>query len=83
VTQAERTLLLTLSSVIVFIHKQVVMMQEIAFFEEGEPMIDGEPGDLKVGNTTPMLRIAAMLFCFNVSSFMSNSLASALSWNLA
>ncbi len=25
------------------------MMQEIAFFEEGEPMIDGEPGDLKVG----------------------------------
>ena len=23
-------------------------MQEIAFFEEGEPMIDGEPGDLKV-----------------------------------
>ena len=24
-------------------------MQEIAFFEEGEPMIDGEPGDLKVG----------------------------------
>lgn len=24
-------------------------MQEIEFFEEGEPMIDGEPGDLKVG----------------------------------
>lgn len=23
-------------------------MQEINFFEEGEPMIDGEPGDLKV-----------------------------------
>lgn len=23
-------------------------MQEIEFFEEGEPMIDGEPGDLKV-----------------------------------
>ena len=23
-------------------------MQEIGFFEEGEPMIDGEPGDLKV-----------------------------------
>lgn len=44
------------------------MMQEIAFFEEGEPMIDGEPGDLKVGNTTFVLRIAAMLFCFNVSS---------------
>ena len=24
-------------------------MQEIGFFEEGEPMIDGEPGDLQVG----------------------------------
>ena len=22
-------------------------MQQIAFFEEGEPLIDGEPGDLK------------------------------------
>lgn len=42
------------------------MMQEIAFFEEGEPMTDGEPGDLKVGNTIPMLCIAAMLQCFFV-----------------
>ena len=25
--------------------------QEITFFEEGEPMIDGEAGDLKVGQT--------------------------------
>ena len=54
------------------------MMQEIAFFEEGEPMIDGEPGDLKVGNTTLMSCTAAMLFCFNVSSLMSNGQASAL-----
>ena len=51
------------------VHKQWHgMMQEIAFFEEGEPMIDGEPGDLKVGNTTFVLRIAAMLICFNVYS---------------
>ncbi len=41
--------LLPLSSIIVFMNKQLGMMQEIAFFEEGEPMIDGEPGDLKVG----------------------------------
>lgn len=27
----------------------VVPAQEITFFEEGEPMIDGEAGDLKVG----------------------------------
>ena len=27
-------------------------MQEINFFEEGEPMIDGEPGDLKVDMLT-------------------------------
>ena len=24
-----------------------VALQEIAFFEEGEPLLDGEPGDLK------------------------------------
>jgi hypothetical protein len=24
------------------------MLQEVSFFEEGEPKIDGEPGDLKV-----------------------------------
>ena len=49
---------------IVYIHLQLLMcfglaqrfhswckcLQEIAFFEEGEPMIDGEPGDLKVTN---------------------------------
>ena len=26
---------------------------EISFFEEGEPVIDGEPGDLKVRPTRP------------------------------
>ncbi len=71
-TQVELTLLLPSSSMIEFLHKQVVLMQEIAFFEEGEPMIDGEPGDLKVGSTILVLRIAAMFFCFNVSCFMSN-----------
>lgn len=30
---------------IMFLH----MLQEVVFFEDGEPIIDGEPGDLKVG----------------------------------
>ncbi len=29
------------------ISEQLQLLQEIVFFEEGEPLLDGEPGDLK------------------------------------
>jgi hypothetical protein len=28
------------------------MLQEVVFYEDGEPIIDGEPGDLKVSSNT-------------------------------
>lgn len=30
----------------------MVLFQEIVFYEDGEPIIDGEPGDLKVSSLT-------------------------------
>jgi hypothetical protein len=29
-----------------------VLSQEVVFYEDGEPIIDGEPGDLKVSSLT-------------------------------
>ena len=32
--------------------KNSVFLQEVVFYEDGEPIIDGEPGDLKVSSMT-------------------------------
>jgi hypothetical protein len=33
----------------------VVCLQEISFFEHGEPTVDGDPGDLKVSTLSPVI----------------------------
>lgn len=54
-------------------------MQEVTFYEDGEPMIDGEAGDLRV-SAFPIIYLIVVVFAkgFENPYFMFNSSASTL-----